>query len=437
MCTAVHASIRRNSSSTAALSFGDLHQLLDLQRRIDQRLTPTPDEQGLLTPTDPFYLPDLVTATHLIKLSWPAGRELLPSDTLTTLVDRHASPIVSAIAARNSDPQASTLQGSRAAPPDSATCGALLLAANNLLGDRDPLTLAGQVGPIAFEAHQRSYQYTTNLLRKGGISSAFARAASARAANYRVRNRSSASQRDYRFSIEEIPPFLPRDWFAGHFTELRRLLSDASYRNDRLLRYGASFRLAELITGRKWSECAVALGVGNGTANYTQRVLGVRFAPDRLWPVFAHTVDQIADQLSTQVVRVNYTNRRQRLKNWDLPESDWRQLLHGLHRLNPQRGIANSHVAAVIIWSEVTQAEAPRCPIAQNLRAAGDTKNLTSRVNMLNEADLGRGNHFRLRRRLSLYAAQLATACDQNLPLHVSAADVVAHEMRLHTTASP
>jgi hypothetical protein len=92
-------------------------------------------------------------------------------------------------------------------------------------------------------------------------------------------------------------------------------------------------------------------------------------------------------------------------------------------------------IASIIVRSDVTRAEAPQCPLVRKERGRGDARLLTSRTSALHEADVGRGERFRLRQRLSLHATQLAAACDQNQPLCVSVLAIVEEETRTRRTA--
>ncbi|WP_179199907.1 TniQ family protein [Streptomyces sp. NRRL B-24572] len=419
----------------AALSARELEQLLALQGRVDQNLISCQKNSEIRKPSDPFYFPDLITTTHLIKLSWPVARYLVPSDALIAAIDAHASPIVSAITARDSGSGALTLRGSRDAPADAMTSGALLLAADNLLVSRDRRTIAEHIEPIASEAFRRAKDYTKHLLNDGGISPSLTVATSPHVSAFRVRGRLRNSPYSHQFTVDEVPPYLPLDWFSDHFTDLRTQLPDVTYRDDRLLRRGASLRLVELVTGLTWPECAEALEVGSGVGRYTLNALGRRLTENRLGPAFTRAVEQVAELLATSIHRINYANRRHRMSRWSMGATHWSRLFEELPRLTLMRTSADPRIASIIVWSDVTRAEAPQCPIVKKERGRGDARLLTSRTSALHEADIGRGERFRLRQRLSLYATQLAAACDQNLPLYVSVRAIIEEETRTRCTS--
>ncbi|MFB6932141.1 hypothetical protein [Streptomyces chartreusis] len=382
------------------------------------------------------YFPDLITATHLIKLSWPRGSDLLPSGPLTDRVDDHVGPILSAITSQRERTGSTTLTGTRTAPDDPVVCGALLLAADRLLGERDPATLIERVEPLAFEAFQRTKDYTARLLRDGGISTNLARATSRREPGFRARSRLRRASRSYDYRVEEVPPLLPRPWFDHHFAGFTQRLSNANYRDDRLLRRGASFKLAELVTSRTWPECSALLGVNSGVGRYTLNALGRRLGPVGLWPLFLSTVEQIAVELDGQAELIDYANRRRQLTNWHLPDTDWSLLYAGFPRLEHMQATIDPDVVSVVVWCEVNQSESSHSPIVRSTRdRGGDGLALTRRASTLNPLALGQGQRWRLRRRLEIYAARLGRACDRGVPLDISMAAVVAEESRSDGTA--
>ncbi|MFF6880380.1 hypothetical protein ACFY9S_34510 [Streptomyces sp. NPDC012474] len=121
--------------------------------------------------------------------------------------------------------------------------------------------------------------------------------------------------------------------------------------------------------------------------------------------------------------------------NFSLHTSHWSRLFEELPGLARMRATTDPRIASIIVWSDVTRAEHPQCPIVRKERGSGNARLLTSRTSALHEADVGRGERFRLRQRLSLYATRLAAACDQNQPLCVSVRAIIAEETRTRRTA--
>ncbi|MDX3486608.1 TniQ family protein [Streptomyces sp. ID05-18] len=413
------------------LDDADRHQLIALQRRLDTMLTPPPAQE--ISREDHYFFPDLIATTHLIKLSWPEGRSLLPSDALAALVDEHAAPVVAAIAAQHAG-TTPVLAGTRTAPDDPVVCAALLLAADNLLGDRDLSTLTERVKPHAYEAFQRFAGYTARTLNRSRISPNLTQATSRQEPGFRIYSKLRKASRFHQFRVEEVPPVLPHDWFDNYFAGFTQNFPDATYRDDRLVRRGASFKLAELVTGRTWPQCAEALGLTPGVARYTLNALGRRLADSTMWPSFLNIVEQIATDLDQQQPRIDYANRRSETAGWRLPAADWHTLYDGLTHLAHMQATADPNVGSIIVWSEVNQADASYSPFVTQLRSrGGDARPLTSRAYALNPRVLRtRTPRLRLRNRLDLYATRLAHACDQRLPLVISMAEIVEEESRIH-----
>ncbi|MER7585138.1 hypothetical protein [Kitasatospora sp. NPDC097691] len=86
---------------------------------------------GLLSGTErsdeppcPSYFADLITAAHVVRLSWPLGAHLLPSARLQVLLDTHAAPLAALVRRQTAEPRPRRT-GARAAPADSTQCAAL------------------------------------------------------------------------------------------------------------------------------------------------------------------------------------------------------------------------------------------------------------------------------------------------------------------------
>lgn len=180
---------------------------------------------------------------------------------------------------------------------------------------------------------------------------------------------------------------------------------------------------------------AVTARRGNGVPRETGVHAHPRLTENRLRPAFTRAVDQVAERLVASAHRTDYANRRRRMARWSMGDTHWFRLFEELPGLTRMRTTADPRIASIIVWSDVTRAEAPHCPIVKMERGRGDARLLTSRTSALHEADIGRGERFRLRQRLSLYATQLAAACDQNRPLCVSVRAIVEEETRTRRTA--
>ncbi|MFF3290902.1 hypothetical protein [Streptomyces sp. NPDC003023] len=314
------ARLDRTPGRDSPLGSEDLNELLALQQRLDQSLDPAQRQVGSRQPVDPSFFPDLVMATHLIKLSWPAGAELLPSDALASLVDAQCAPVaVSGTTEEGSSANRRHVQ-TRPAPPDAAQCGALLLAADTLLGSRELTSLHERVQPLAREAYGRQMRYLSKILSAADISVTLARAAARRVYGHSNRAIPRMVPTGHRYRVEEVPPALPQPLFDAHFAPLIERLPSVTYEMQRYLRRAASLRVLELISGRTWRQCAPALDIPESSARQTLNVLGRAFASDGLWPVFEDAVDRVAEELDVCDARVDYAKRRQLMAQWYLPK---------------------------------------------------------------------------------------------------------------------
>ena len=109
-------------STTTPIPDTDLHSALVLQQRLDHLFATDPR-------TARGYVLDLVTASQLIAITWPACSAFAPTATAEALIDTHAM-------SRPGKPRAGSLQiRPWSAPRDPAHRAALLLAAEALIQD--------------------------------------------------------------------------------------------------------------------------------------------------------------------------------------------------------------------------------------------------------------------------------------------------------------
>jgi len=410
---------RPGQESGSALTSGDLDSLLALQQRVLAHLSVQPETRDKSTASENCYLSDLITTTHLIKITWPMGAELLPSSPLESLVEAYVE-----------SPEGKINRGSRSriAPIDSSLCGALLAAADAALGNRELATLRPRIEPLAREAYRRERSYASRVFRGTDISPNLARAMAVRIHGLptRVGLRPVSVQRHYR--IEEIPSFLPQKWFNRHFAEFIKRLPHFDYAIERRLRLGATLRLAELKSGDTWEACGPMIGMQPSLARRTLKYLGRELDKLRLWPVFEETVEQVAEYLDSIPERIDYVNRRRYMATWRLPLDDWLSMHEGLPSLKGLREWPGPAVGSALIWAEVTEGERMRSPVVLDLRQRGDnTQAFATRLEGVCDV-VGRPS-LRLRRRLHLYAERLTLFCDKNLESAVSVSEVLRDEL--------
>ncbi|MFD8417159.1 TniQ family protein [Streptomyces sp. NPDC059650] len=401
-------------TSGSHLSSEERARMIALQERLNRRLAPDPAEPAAGEGGDPF--PDLILAAQLIKLSWPAGADLTPTHATAALIDAHAAPITAAL----DSPLATTrrhLPDLWPAPADPATCGALLLAADALLSDREPASLRERVQPLVQAAYERAPKRAYHMLRSAEVSAPLARALVRRRRIFHAGGSSRGPghlrvpSRDCGFSPEEVPQLLPQAWFDDHLAHLIGHILQVNSWTVRHLRRAASLKLMEMTAGGTWDECAETLGMPRGSAAGTLDVLGGAM-PSNLWEEFEAGVERIAAELDSHPSRVNYAQRRRGMATWRMPMTDWPELCHDIPKLG-RLARQQPHLATVLVWAEVTQSEHLNCPLLATAALAGrDRKLLVDQVGQYLTPAHQKAGRLELRRRLDLYSARLAVQCD-------------------------
>lgn len=403
------------------LSVAERARLIGLQERLDRRLVPDPAEPAAGEPGDPFS--DLILAAQLIKLSWPAGAEFSPTHATAALIDAHAAPITAIL----DGPSATTskylrLADLRPAPSDPATCGALLLAADTLLGDREPSSLRERVQPLMQAAYERAPKRAYQILRGTEVSASLARSLVRRRGMFHAGGGSRGGghlrvpSRDCGFSPEEVPQLLPQAWFDDHLAQLIDHMPQVNIGTVRHLRRAASLKLMEMTAGGTWARCAETLGMPRGVAGGTLDVLD-RVVPSSLWEEFEAGVERIAAELDSSPNRVNYARRRHAMATWRMPPRDWPELCNGIPKLG-RLARREPDFATVLVWVEVTQSEHLNCPLLA--LPSQDRRLLVDQVAQFLTPAHQRAGRRELRRRLDLYAARLAAQCDSAAPGTIS-----------------
>ncbi|NUR03650.1 MAG: TniQ family protein [Streptomyces sp.] len=406
----------------ATLPSEDRDRLLDLQRRLDARLSLHSDENvdrsdGSSASTPSFQ--DLVHTAQLIKLSWPAGSSLAPSDALASLIDSHARPLHAEL--RMLRPKStSRLAALWTAPYESAQCGALLLTAEELLRTTDgPSQLRAFIRPLArFALEHAPAGACRSFFSRPGFSPALARAMVRRAhgfhaagpweyANLRV------ASRDCHFTAEEVPSHLPQRWYDTFFADFADHVPRPSLYTVRHLRRAASLKLVEMTAGGSWLECARALDIPEGRAHSALVKLRGQFGDSDLWSRFEEIAEQLARHLDELPRRVNYARRRRSLATWQMPHTDWAALCDGLPQANRLTSQDGSMLGGVLVWAEATQSDYLLCPL---LRASGmarpDLTSLTDKIAQFLTPANRNGTRLELLHRVAEYAKVLGSHCD-------------------------
>jgi hypothetical protein len=398
----------------ASLSPADLDRLLSLQERIDHRLGGEPGG-----PAD-GYFPDLVATTRLLILSWPEGSGLAASPALASLIAEHAAPARTAL---TSSPDST--EGPRRArrgvsiwgpPGPAAQCGALILAADAVISGSDPASLRDQVQELAGAAarfHQRGLWHVRNM----DLSPGYRRAIAPRGHGLRhvqVRASLLPPSRECLFTIEEIPPFLPRKWYDDRFAGLTVRIADPTSWTPRHLRRLASLKLAEMTAGGTWKQCSEQLGIHQGAAERSIEVLRRQLGRAGLWEDFDDIAEQIARALDEDEHRVNYAARRRMLDRWQIPEDHWAAICTDPHPAGPgpRTGPLDPAIGTVPAWESATQAEHLHSPLLTRMRRGGTGRRLNDKIAMFRTPSARKGSHLIILNRIEKYAALLARQCD-------------------------
>jgi hypothetical protein len=401
-----------------ALPEEDRECLIELQRRLDARLSlrPAKNEDKQLS-RDPS-LQDLVHIAQLIKLSWPAGSSLVPSDALASLIDDHAGPLH--LELRTPHPR-STSRFSLlwAAPDDSAQCGALLLTAETVLRAADsPAQLRALIRPMArFAFEHAPASACRSFFSRPGFSPALARAMvrhshGFHAAGPREYANLRVASRDCHFTAEEVPAHLPQSWYDAHFRDFADHVPGANLYTVRHLRRAASLKLVEMTRGGSWVQCARVLNIPESRARSALNKLRQQFGDSDMWKRFEENTEQLARHLDDLPQRINYAHHRHTLADWQMPRADWSGLIKDLPQARRLTARYGTTLATVLVWTEATQSDYLLCPYLQNLRAAGaDSTHLINEISHFFTPANQSGMRLEILRRIGDYAASVTALC--------------------------
>lgn len=394
----------------------DLGMMLALQRRIDRHLTPakatTTIDTGL--PPEQHFFPDLIAAAQLIRLSWPDSARFAATTALANRIARHMDTWS---ARREGCGPGERVRDAWAAPEDPTECGALLLTADALLGDRgqDGPALRERIQPLAFTAFTRNGAHMGAAFRRIDVSPDLARALAQRSLGF---NRAGGHRhpkqhvpsRQSHFAIEHVPALLPESWICAHFGDLTSQWSTRDVWNPRHLRRVASLKLAEMAGGGTWPQCAEILGTPWITAQRSLTVLKRRLLASGLWPLLDTTVETVAQRLDADALRVDFAARRRALSTWQIPVEDLAVLTAGLGRLTNVESPTTRTVATALAWARVTQGDHLHSPAIEDLRKAQQsTKPVVAAIGQLQTPSNRRGARLQFLQRINDYADGLAS----------------------------
>lgn len=409
------------AASVAERPDSDLVTMLALQRRIDRHLTPTkpsPAANGSYSNLEQHLFSDLIAAAQLIRLSWPDSACFAPSNTVADLIAHH---VATWTALRENRNPGRRVRDAWAAPQGPAECGALLLAADTLLGDRgqDSPALRERIQPLATAAFTRNEANTGATFRRMDVSPDLARALAQRSLGFnRAGGHHHAKQhvpsRQCHFGIEHVPALLPESWIGAHFGDLSSLWDPRDVWRPRHLRRVAALKLVEMAGGDTWPQCAVILGIPRITAQRSLTVLKRSLLPGGLWPLLDKAVESVAQELDADALRVDFAARRRTLSTWRIPVEDLAALTVGLVRLANVDSPLTRAAATALVWARVTQGDHLHSPPVEALsEAQQSTKPLVSAIGQLQTPGNRRGARLVFLQRINEYADDFAQALNQ------------------------
>lgn len=399
----------------------DLVMMLALQQRIDGHLMLTKHSHAIsdnYSPPEKDFFSDLIAAAQLVRLSWPDSAPFAPSRAVADLIARH---VATWNALRENDSPGRRVRNAWAAPEGPAECGALLLAADTLLGDRgqDGPALRERIQPLATAAFRRNEANTGAAFRRMDVSPNLSRALAQRFLGFNRAGghhhaRQHVPSRHCHFGIEHVPALLPETWIGGHFRDLTSLWDPGDVWRPRHLRRVVSLKLVEMAGGGTWPQCAVILGIPWVTAQRSLTVLKRSLLPGGLWPLLDTAVEIVAQELDAAALHVDFAARRRTLSTWQIPVEDLAAITVGLVRLAKAESSLTRTAATALVWARVTQGDHLHSPSVEALREAQrSTKALVSAIGQLQTPSNRKGTRLRFLQRINEYADGLAHALDE------------------------
>jgi hypothetical protein len=398
----------------------NLATMLALQRRIDRHLTPTKHSHATsdnYSNPEQHFFSDLIAAAQLVRLSWPNSARFAPSSAVADLIACHVATWTTL---RENRSPGRHVRDAWAAPQDPAECGALLLTADTLLGDRgqDGPALRERIQPLATAAFTHNEANTSATFRRMDVSPDLSRALAQRSLGFNRAGghhhaRQHVPSRHCHFGIEHIPALVPETWIRAHFGDLTSLWDPGDVWKPRHLRRVVSLKLVEMAGGGTWPQCAVILGIPWATAQRSLTVLKRSLLPGGLWPLLDTAVETVAQELDAAAKHVDFAARRRTLSTWQIPVEDLAALTVGLVRLAHAQSSLTRAAATTLVWARVTQGDHLHSPSVEALREAHQsTEALVSAIGQLQTPSNRKGTRLRFLQRINEYADGLAHALD-------------------------
>ena len=375
------------------------------------------------------YFADLRALSLLVYSTWPAARDLSPSEEITKATGQHIESFRQQRAEQR--PRSPASKNNAGPPPlDAAVSAGLAHIADRILAgstDEARARLRLLLPPATRDAGRTNWARWVTLSAvpcSEGLQAAYDPLLRTFTAPFgqprgRARNVTAAA----RWGPENIPALIPEDWYQRHFTPVDSI-------SPVLARRTAALRLVQMTAGGALAEAGHYLGISTGdgsrpTEGRTYSSAGTVHSGARQQPDpsgFEAGLRSLARELSAPgTPLVNYQRRRQALENWAIDEPTWDGLVARLPPAALARtadlGDRRRQVASVYVWVRVTSGEpgsAPRPIEAAQPPAVREhwrrSWNFTW-WSLLTRDNPGSG-YSRLRAELDVLAAALATTID-------------------------
>jgi hypothetical protein len=229
----------------------------------------------------------------------------------------------------------------------------------------------------------------------------------------RARIRSPRPQ-PVRFGVEHVPQHLLPEWYAEHLAEI----PDAK---PHLIRRAAAARLAQICVGGTATAAAELLGIPSHASENALTVVEQKLR-GRVAETFGAAVQSIAQYLDTATTRIDYGKRRAALKAWSISSDEWDTLIADVPgqprsaTIRPYIDWGESKRLLASVWVRITHGEHIFAPaIRPNLDQARPGGAVIRHIHTrwpLISAHQPSGHYTALRRRLDIFADELAAAID-------------------------
>lgn len=359
-------------------------RLLALQQRLTQLLQPNRQ-----TSAAAHYFLDARLLMGLICASWPEARHLaepwIPVPAINVHIQRQQRHTT---ARRQAGRKTLDVVLHDRPPLDASACAGLFALADHILALQDPEAIGQRLQPLiacvldrpTWARHLRAAAMTCSEGLRQAIEPQLPRSRPAGRRPTIISKPVGA----HRFGPQHIPQFLPTAWHDHHFRGLTGI-------HPRFLRRFVPIRLVQMAQGGSRQAAAEQLGLSLGMA-ISAGFLVQRWAKGHALQDRLHAgLEALALELDTASVLVDYSRRRDALKTWSIPETDWQELADEVGRDQTPAGRAHTDwgarkrlVASVLVWTRVTQGEHLIAPlvVADN-HAPGRPHNLARHVQHL------------------------------------------------------